>query len=176
MCHDPSPCDVCAFFKVLCNCVNNYWYTLQLIRGKVGSLALLRIWREKWSNGVSLLVFLYVYLTVQLQSPWRCFPGWMSKSFTTRTLTHTYPKVSGQAAVTRIDVGGEEGGFSGRRLGSVRMFSLRVYLDSSSHFLSLSRFCTAAADFKLRVLSSDLQNKHEVKVLDHLHSINNSCQ
>ncbi|XP_067110718.1 nucleoporin Nup37 [Osmerus mordax] len=28
----------------------------------------------------------------------------------------------------------------------------------------LIRFCTAAADFKLRVLSSDLQNKHEVKV------------
>lgn len=35
-------------------------------------------------------------------------------------------------------------------------------------FLFLCRFCTAAADRKLRLLTSDLQDKHEVKVAQYL--------
>lgn len=43
--------------------------------------------------------------------------------------------------------------------------------------LSLCRLCTAAADRKLRLLTSDLQEQHEVKVAQHLEDIgqNFSC-
>lgn len=41
---------------------------------------------------------------------------------------------------------------------------LFIFTSTLSFPLSLFRFCTAAADRKLRLLTSDLQNKHEVKV------------
>lgn len=37
-----------------------------------------------------------------------------------------------------------------------------------SFLLTLCRFCTAAADRKLRLLTSDLRDKHEVKVEQYL--------
>lgn len=60
---------------------------------------------------------------------------------------------------------------------SVLMFSLCLFLYPPVLFLflSLCRFCTAAADRKLRLLTSDLQDKHEVKVMQHLEHIGQNC-
>lgn len=107
---------------------------------------------SEWRDGSC-----YLFLSTpawQLESPWRHF-------CLRHTHTHSHPKVSSCSWVdtrrVRLSLGRSEPAF-----GST------LCLFSHPPFLFLCRFCTAAADRKLRLLTSDLQDKHEVKVAQHL--------
>lgn len=56
----------------------------------------------------------------------------------------------------------------GWQRGRAHIHALFIFTSTLSLPLSHRRFCTAAADRKLRLLTSDLQDKHEVKVAQHL--------
>lgn len=107
-------------------------------------------------NGVSNLVVLCVYLCLQLESPWQSF-YWSRSRFLPHT--HSLPEVSAQACLEKIDK-------------KAHLFAFPPCLLLNPDFVFLfCRLCTAAADRKLRLLTSDLQDRHEVKVMQHLEHI-----
>lgn len=127
---------------------------------------------RKWREGSCF--FPPVYLSLQLESPWQCF-YWSLSKFLPHTLTLSSRGVSLNGCrhacrkSLRLSLG----------LYSLTLFwcSLVVYfyILPFFSFSSICRFCTAAADRKLRLLTSDLQDKHEVKVMQHLEHIGQNC-
>lgn len=114
-------------------------------------------WTHEWMAWGILLVFLHslFILAWQLESPWQRFY---------LTHMHSHPEVS---VCSCMDACVE---FICQWVSTMGLCSCPLFIFTStlSFPLPLCRFCTAAADRKLRLLTSDLQDKHEVKVAQYL--------
>lgn len=109
----------------------------------------------------------HVYLSLQLKSPWQRFQSSLSK-----ILPHTHALI--QRCHSRQLPACLHVCIESIRLSpydSVVMSSLCLFSCLPFLFVlfSICRFCTAAADRKLRLLTSDLQDKHEIKVTSGAH-------
>lgn len=114
---------------------------------------------DSWVNGVRDPVVFFLHclfiLAWQLESPWQRFY---------LTHMHSHPEVSVCSCMDAcID-------FICQWVSTMGLCSCPLFIFTStlSFPLPLCRFCTAAADRKLRLLTSDLQDKHEVKVAQYL--------
>lgn len=90
----------------------------------------------------------------------------------TRTLI---PRCHSAAAWTQAGSPSVRPSVVGSSRGCVHIHALFIFTSTLSFPLPLCRFCTAAADRKLRLLTSDLQDKHEVKVAQQLERAGQKC-
>lgn len=138
---------------------------LRLIRGKVLCLAPRRVLNRvmhKWREGSC---FFPVYLSLQLESPWQLF-CWSLSKFLPHTHRHSSQRCQSGPCMQNESssvIGSVQS--DSALMPSLCLFSYPPFLFL---FLPLCRFCTAAADRKLRLLTSDLHEKHEVQVVQHL--------